>query len=66
MGHQQSGLLATSRGINQQTQCLCYFSTAMTKQHNQGNLQKREFDEGFTVSKGESMNIMVGSMIPGR
>lgn len=36
------------------------FSTAMTKQYNQGH-----FDEGFTASKSESMTIMVGSMAAG-
>lgn len=41
------------------------FSTAMTKQYNQGHLQKGAFDEGFTASKSESMTIMVGSMAAG-
>lgn len=48
--------------------CLGYFSVAMTKHHNQSNLQRKAFNLRPTAPEkySKSMTTMVGSMATGR
>lgn len=48
--------------------CLSYFSTVVTKHHDQDNVQKKTFNLRLMVPKGsrESITIMAGSVAAGR
>lgn len=46
--------------------CLSYFSIAVSKTHDQGNLRNKTFHWRLTVPEGESMTTMMGNMVTGR